>query len=202
MGATQKVGHRPALQCEEPARTPVRTPALQHEERAAMLETEWCVTGQIRVGVIFTEALIRGAGSESQMSRNRNRRRRPLVRVQSTRDWLYATKRLRGPLRQAGHFAAAPVARSAHGIFETAQCVVCGLRYRTNSSHRRMRMRGVAFKVLSYSIAALFATGASTLFWLGRAGAQVSTKWEIHDRNRPQPPVVTPGSASTQERAG
>lgn len=63
-------------------------------------------------------------------------------------------------------------------------------------------MRGVAFKVLSYSIAALFATGASTLFWLGRAGAQVSTKWEIHDRNRPQPPVVTPGSASTQERAG
>ena len=32
--------------------------------------------------------------------------------------------------------------------------------------------------------------------------AQVDPKWEIHDRNRPVPPVVTPGTASTQEAPG
>ncbi len=33
--------------------------------------------------------------------------------------------------------------------------------------------------------------------------AQVPTiKWKIHDQNRPLPPVVTPGTASTQESAG
>ncbi|HVO57861.1 MAG TPA: DUF1080 domain-containing protein [Dongiaceae bacterium] len=32
--------------------------------------------------------------------------------------------------------------------------------------------------------------------------AQVDPKWEIHDRNRPVPPVVTPGTKSTQESAG
>ncbi len=33
-------------------------------------------------------------------------------------------------------------------------------------------------------------------------GAQVDTKWEIHDRNRPVPPVIDPGTASTQDAAG
>src|SRR4249919_2692209 len=32
--------------------------------------------------------------------------------------------------------------------------------------------------------------------------AQVSTKWEIHYRNRPNPAVVTPGTASTQDAPG
>ena len=32
--------------------------------------------------------------------------------------------------------------------------------------------------------------------------AQVDPKWEIHDRNRPNPPVITPGTASTQEAPG
>lgn len=32
--------------------------------------------------------------------------------------------------------------------------------------------------------------------------AQVDTRWEIHDRNRPVPPVVDPGTASTQDAAG
>jgi len=32
--------------------------------------------------------------------------------------------------------------------------------------------------------------------------AQVDTKWEIHDRNRPVPPVIDPGTASTQDAAG
>ena len=32
--------------------------------------------------------------------------------------------------------------------------------------------------------------------------AQVDTKWEIHDRNRPAPPVVDPGTASAQDAPG
>ena len=32
--------------------------------------------------------------------------------------------------------------------------------------------------------------------------AQVDTKWEIHDRNRPVPAVIDPGTASTQDAAG
>jgi hypothetical protein len=34
------------------------------------------------------------------------------------------------------------------------------------------------------------------------AQTQVDPKWEIHDRNRPVPAVVDPGTASTQETAG
>ena len=44
--------------------------------------------------------------------------------------------------------------------------------------------------------AAVFAASPSLLL------AQVDPKWEIHDRNRPNPPVVTPGTASTQETPG
>jgi len=32
--------------------------------------------------------------------------------------------------------------------------------------------------------------------------SQVDTKWKIHDPNRPLPPVVTPGTSSTQESPG
>ena len=32
--------------------------------------------------------------------------------------------------------------------------------------------------------------------------AQVDTRWEIHDRNRPLPTVIDPGTASTQEATG
>jgi hypothetical protein len=32
--------------------------------------------------------------------------------------------------------------------------------------------------------------------------AQADPKWEIHDRNRPNPPVITPGTASTQDAPG
>ena len=28
------------------------------------------------------------------------------------------------------------------------------------------------------------------------------TKWHVHDSGRPQPTVITPGAASTQEKAG
>jgi hypothetical protein len=36
----------------------------------------------------------------------------------------------------------------------------------------------------------------------GMAFAQEKQEWEVHDRRRPQPPVVTPGEPSTQEKAG
>jgi len=47
------------------------------------------------------------------------------------------------------------------------------------------------------TVAALMATSLS-LFTL----AQDMGKWEIHDRTRPLPPVITPGTASTQEAPG
>jgi hypothetical protein len=36
----------------------------------------------------------------------------------------------------------------------------------------------------------------------GGARAQIDTQWKIHDMNRPLPPVVTPGTSSTQETPG
>jgi hypothetical protein len=50
-------------------------------------------------------------------------------------------------------------------------------------------------RILLGSFVALF--GAVSV-----CNGQVDTRWEIHDRNRPTPPVVTPGSASTQEAPG
>jgi hypothetical protein len=49
---------------------------------------------------------------------------------------------------------------------------------------------------LSLLAAVLLATSQSILL------AQVDTKWEIHDRNRPVPPAVDPGTASTQDAPG
>ena len=53
-------------------------------------------------------------------------------------------------------------------------------------------------KTSSLSLLAAVAFAASPSLLLG----QVDPKWEIHDRNRPNPPVVTPGTASTQEAPG
>ena len=39
-------------------------------------------------------------------------------------------------------------------------------------------------------------------FTAATASAQVDTRWKIHDLTRPVPPVVTPGTASTQDSAG
>jgi hypothetical protein len=50
---------------------------------------------------------------------------------------------------------------------------------------------------LSMAFAALFALSSTTL-----CTAQVDPKWEIHDRNRPVPALVTPGTASTQDAPG
>jgi hypothetical protein len=40
------------------------------------------------------------------------------------------------------------------------------------------------------------------LFGSAICQAQVDPKWEIHDRNRPVPTVITPGTASTQDAPG
>jgi hypothetical protein len=40
------------------------------------------------------------------------------------------------------------------------------------------------------------------VFGAAICNAQVDPKWEIHDRNRPNPPVITPGTASTQDAPG
>ncbi len=39
-------------------------------------------------------------------------------------------------------------------------------------------------------------------FFALSTSAQVDPKWEIHDRNRPNPVVITPGTASTQDAPG
>ena len=49
----------------------------------------------------------------------------------------------------------------------------------------------------SVVISVLFALASATT-----CNAQVDPKWEIHDRNRPNPPVITPGTASTQDAPG
>jgi hypothetical protein len=49
---------------------------------------------------------------------------------------------------------------------------------------------------LSLLAAAVLATSPSILL------AQVDTKWKIHDLSRPVPPVVDPGTSSTQEAPG
>jgi hypothetical protein len=40
------------------------------------------------------------------------------------------------------------------------------------------------------------------LFGAAICNAQVDPKWEIHDRNRPNPPVITPAAPSTQDAPG
>jgi len=50
---------------------------------------------------------------------------------------------------------------------------------------------------------ALFCVGAFALTSISAVcNAQVDTRWEIHDRNRPVPPVIDPGTASTQDAPG
>ncbi|MFB3920436.1 MAG: DUF1080 domain-containing protein [Terriglobia bacterium] len=48
-----------------------------------------------------------------------------------------------------------------------------------------------------FAAAALVVTFAPAAF-----GFQVDTRWKIHDTTRPHPPIITPGTASTQEKPG
>src|SRR5258707_12835157 len=52
----------------------------------------------------------------------------------------------------------------------------------------------IAASLLSFSVLAFPAVSL--------AQTQVDPKYEIHDRNRPVPPVIDAGTASTQEAAG
>lgn len=40
------------------------------------------------------------------------------------------------------------------------------------------------------------------IFCLVHSMAQVDTRWKMNDRNRPLPPVIDPGTASTQDSPG
>ncbi|HKT46306.1 MAG TPA: hypothetical protein VJP87_02180, partial [Candidatus Acidoferrales bacterium] len=56
-----------------------------------------------------------------------------------------------------------------------------------------------------HALSALTAIAGTSLFAAAlccTASAQVDTRWKIHDMSRPVPPVVTPGTASTQEAPG
>jgi hypothetical protein len=48
----------------------------------------------------------------------------------------------------------------------------------------------------------IFFPAFSALLFAAVCNAQVDPNWEIHDRNRPNPPVVTPGTTGTQDAAG
>ena len=41
-----------------------------------------------------------------------------------------------------------------------------------------------------------------TIFIVARAAEEPEGGYEVHDKRRPQPTVVTPGTASTQEQPG
>src|SRR5689334_17920530 len=51
-------------------------------------------------------------------------------------------------------------------------------------------------------IAAILSLSVFALSALSLAQTQVDPKWEIHDRNRPVPAVIDPGTSSTQETPG
>ena len=59
-------------------------------------------------------------------------------------------------------------------------------------------MRNRMLTVSCFVAAALLVVGITTL---GLA-TQVDVKWKIHDTSRPRPPIITPGTASTQDQAG
>src|SRR5271157_6657583 len=52
-------------------------------------------------------------------------------------------------------------------------------------------------KLLFVMISGVLLLAAASPSW-----AQVDTRWKIHDRNRPLPPVVDPGTASTPDAPG
>lgn len=45
-------------------------------------------------------------------------------------------------------------------------------------------------------------TGTAMAIWAFDNHEKKVEDWQVHDRNRPRPPVVTPGTSSTQEKAG
>ena len=63
-------------------------------------------------------------------------------------------------------------------------------------------MRNRVSPIAVYGILIALAVAGVT-FTMGTCLAEQGVgDWQIHDRNRPHPPVITPGTASTQEQAG
>src|SRR5216117_3001902 len=52
------------------------------------------------------------------------------------------------------------------------------------------------------AILALTATGLATLGIEANVTAQARKDWKIHDLERPQPPIVDPGTAGTKDQPG
>ena len=48
----------------------------------------------------------------------------------------------------------------------------------------------------------LLAVALAAVGLVAALGTQVDPKWKIHDSSRPRPPVITPGTASSQDMAG
>jgi len=48
----------------------------------------------------------------------------------------------------------------------------------------------------------LLAVALAAVGLIAALAAQVDTRWTIHDTSRPRPPIITPGTASTQDKAG
>ncbi len=57
------------------------------------------------------------------------------------------------------------------------------------------------YRSLAVFAAAVVTAGLGTAL-AGGPPPQVDEHWGIHDRNRPHPAIITPGTASTQEKAG
>jgi hypothetical protein len=61
------------------------------------------------------------------------------------------------------------------------------------------RITVIAISLGAMVMAAIAPHPAATGFF---AAGKDPREWSIHDRNRPQPPVITPGEASTQDQSG
>src|SRR5215207_970278 len=75
------------------------------------------------------------------------------------------------------------------------------------TGHERRRRTFPAMKIPFFTMIASTALAASASAAdkpLGYTDTSLipGTKWHVHDGTRPQPPVVTPGESSTQEKAG
>ncbi|MCM8538007.1 MAG: hypothetical protein NE334_18845 [Lentisphaeraceae bacterium] len=67
-----------------------------------------------------------------------------------------------------------------------------------------MKALKTLFALAAASFIATSTNGAEKGKYPGYLDTPVITgqKWRVHDANRPQPPVITPATVSTQEKAG
>jgi hypothetical protein len=63
-------------------------------------------------------------------------------------------------------------------------------------------MQSNAFACNHLRVALMFALGMGIAGTSQAPAARLDQQWKVHDKNRPQPPVIAPGTASTQDQAG